>query len=662
MTFNRPALSLRWLVPLILAAVAVADIAATDLFLIPAMESRLEQRARLDLRNRTATLQGTLETFFHLGAVEGVRREIAAASAVPENRWLLVLDDHRAVVAASDLRWLNRPVEELALPIDPAMIAAVATSGGAAVTNPAPSLLLGYAGVGIGTQAAEIRSPRIGTVIIARDTAFLTAENRRMATRSIAVLSLLIAAATTVIGVVFHLLLTRRVERLLNFVRSLAAGNFAARSRIGGGDEIGALGTAFDAMAALLQDRIRQTEESERRFRELFDESPVALWEEDFSAVKATLDGLNLAADDDLDAYFDAHPEHVAACASRVTVTAVNAAAVRLHRAQSVDHLLGDLPKFFSAASLTAFRRELVAMVRGQTRLEMEGEVLTADGTPLTVLVLWNVPSGFEASFKRVLVSLIDVTENRKTARALGVRTAELERSNTDLEQFAYVASHDLREPLRMIGSYVALLKRRYHDKLDAEGLEFIAFASEGAARMDRLVQDLLEFSRVGRSGPPPALVPIKRVLDTVLDGLTVMIRESGAEIQIPADLPTLACREGDMARLFQNLIANAVKFRAKERPAVVTVGCQAEEDGWHFTVTDNGIGIEEVYFNRIFMIFQRLHPRGDYDGTGIGLAICKKIAEGHGGRIWATSQPGVGTTIHVMLRPLDLDHAERQK
>ncbi len=227
---------------------------------------------------------------------------------------------------------------------------------------------------------------------------------------------------------------------------------------------------------------------------------------------------------------------------------------------------------------------------------------------------------------------------------------AELERSNKELEQFAYVASHDLQEPLRMVSSYTQLLERRYGDKLDEKGRKFVDFAVDGAVRMQQLINDLLEFSRVSTRGKPMKPVDVNRVLDTVKINLSVAIRESDAVVTNDR-LPTVLADETQLVQLLQNLVGNAIKFRrAPPARPEVHVSAQVGETECVFTVRDNGIGIAPEYFERIFVIFQRLHAKGEYPGTGIGLAVCRRIVERHGGRIWVESAPGQGSTFYFAL------------
>jgi PAS domain S-box-containing protein len=227
-------------------------------------------------------------------------------------------------------------------------------------------------------------------------------------------------------------------------------------------------------------------------------------------------------------------------------------------------------------------------------------------------------------------------------------RTAELERSNHDLEQFAYVASHDLQEPLRAVGGYVKLLQHRFPKKLDAKALEYITGAAEGAERMQRLITDLLAFSRVGTQGGVLAPADLNALLRDALNNLQAGITGAGAMVTSDP-LPTLPVNAAQIAQLFQNLIGNAIKFRSEQVPKI-HVGVRKEEGRWVLWVRDNGIGIAPQYFERIFQIFQRLHTRKHYAGTGIGLAICKKIVERHGGSIWVESQPAQGSTFYFSI------------
>ncbi|TDC68004.1 HAMP domain-containing sensor histidine kinase [Actinomadura sp. GC306] len=218
--------------------------------------------------------------------------------------------------------------------------------------------------------------------------------------------------------------------------------------------------------------------------------------------------------------------------------------------------------------------------------------------------------------------------------RQLDEQTEELRRSNAELEQFAYVASHDLQEPLRKVASFCQMIERRYGDQLDERGQQYIAFAVDGAKRMQALINDLLSFSRVGRMSRPEEAVDLDEVARQALDNVATLREETGAEIEV-GDLPEVSGDRTQLTQLIQNLVGNALKFRREDVPPRIVIDAERTGDEWEFRCSDNGIGVEPRYADRIFLIFQRLHPRDEYAGTGIGLALCKKIVEYHGGRIW---------------------------
>jgi len=243
---------------------------------------------------------------------------------------------------------------------------------------------------------------------------------------------------------------------------------------------------------------------------------------------------------------------------------------------------------------------------------------------------------------------LTDISDRKLAQEALEIRAAELVRSNEELEQFAYLASHDMQEPVRVIGSFCDLLRLRYADKLDAEGLEFIDYAVDGARRMRSLIDDLLTYSRVGRSEIKLQPVPLTGVMGEVCDRLFSRIEEENATVTTD-ELPTV---RGDMTlltQLFQNLVGNAIKFHSDELPEV-KISAEKKDGNWVFSVADNGIGIDLKYEDRIFQMFQRLHNRTEFSGNGLGLALCKRVVERHGGDIWIAPTESPGTTIQFSI------------
>jgi signal transduction histidine kinase len=272
---------------------------------------------------------------------------------------------------------------------------------------------------------------------------------------------------------------------------------------------------------------------------------------------------------------------------------------------------------------------------------------------------IMRVAGDTEAMRRRIRAELAAVEEARvllaDKTEELAAQAEELVRSNADLEQFAYVASHDLQEPLRKVTSFCQLLQRRYAGQLDDRADQYIEFAVDGAKRMQALINDLLAFSRVGRTTEAFEKVDCDEILDRALRNLETIIEESSAEVVRSGPLPTV---EGDpslLGALFQNVVGNAIKFRGDAPPRVEISAC-AGDDEWSFRVADNGIGIDEAYAERVFVIFQRLHAKELYPGTGIGLALCKKIVEFHGGRIWIDTSVPVGTTVCWTL-PIPQEH-----
>jgi len=234
-----------------------------------------------------------------------------------------------------------------------------------------------------------------------------------------------------------------------------------------------------------------------------------------------------------------------------------------------------------------------------------------------------------------------NITERKKSEQ-------ELARSNAELEQFAYVASHDLQAPLSTIASYAQLLKERYKNKIDANGIKFIDKMIKGSVRMQCLIDDLLEYSRVSRKIKDFEHTDCNQILREACANLQLSIRKNQAEIQC-CNLPLIMADSYQIMQLFQNLIGNALKYRSEENP-VIKISVEGQESYWLFSVKDNGIGINSQYYERIFQIFQRLHTQEEYVGTGIGLAICQKIIERHSGRIWVESQVGIGSTFYFTI------------
>jgi PAS domain S-box-containing protein len=277
--------------------------------------------------------------------------------------------------------------------------------------------------------------------------------------------------------------------------------------------------------------------------------------------------------------------------------------------------------------------------------LSFELRCLRKDGS--SCWMAWNVRA--DMARKVLYCSARDLTDTREHATVVTKLLAELERSNSDLAQFAYVASHDLSEPLRMVSSYVQLLADRYQGQLDADADEFIAYAVDGAARMKVLIDDLLAYSRAGTGMLVRRRVDCAALVRSALADLDRVIVESGA-IVVVDELPVIEGDSGQLALLLQNLLSNALKFVAPDVPPKIRVSAARDIDAWCFTVEDNGIGIAEMHRDRIFLMFKRLHGRSEYPGTGIGLALCHKIITRLGGRIWLDGEAERGSAFHFTL------------
>jgi PAS domain S-box-containing protein len=252
-----------------------------------------------------------------------------------------------------------------------------------------------------------------------------------------------------------------------------------------------------------------------------------------------------------------------------------------------------------------------------------------------------------------VTAAIRDITERRKSEEQLVKTVWELKRSNDDLQQFAYVSSHDLQEPLRMVSSYTQLLAKRYKGRLDSDADQFIAFAVDGCNRMQGLIQDLLAYSRAGTNGKELCEVSSEKALQKALTNLRITIEQSAADVTHDS-LPAVRTDEAQLTQVFQNLVGNAIKYHGAEAPRVHVSATKNSSNEWTFSVRDNGLGIDPQYFERIFILFQRLHGRDEFEGTGIGLAICKKILERLGGRIWVESQPEKGSTFYFALPEIE--------
>jgi len=316
------------------------------------------------------------------------------------------------------------------------------------------------------------------------------------------------------------------------------------------------------------------------------------------------------------------------------------------------DELLGQkmtniIPEGFAERLIADALRSAEDALAQQIGTGIELNALRKDGSGFPIEMMLSPLKNADGIL--VTAAIRNITVRRKAEADLMEKVDELNRSNEELEQFAYIASHDLQEPLRMVASYTQLLARRYKGKLDSDADEFITFAVDGANRMQRLIQDLLAYSRVGTKGRDLADTASEAALKQAILNLSGAIQASGARVTYDS-LPFICADEMQLTQLFQNLIGNAIKYQKPGTPEIHVSAVSCGWQKWMFSVKDNGLGIEPQYFERIFGMFQRLHKREEFEGTGIGLAICKKIVERHGGTISIESQPGEGSTFHFVM------------
>jgi PAS domain S-box-containing protein len=322
----------------------------------------------------------------------------------------------------------------------------------------------------------------------------------------------------------------------------------------------------------------------------------------------------------------------------------------------SRDELVGQkvkniIPTGFAERLIADGNRSAAEALAQEIGSGMELSGRRKDGTEFPIEIMLSPLESAEGVL--VTAAIRDITERRKSEEHLVKTVGELKRSNDELQQFAYVSSHDLQEPLRMVSSYTQLLAKRYQGRLDSDADEFIAFAVDGCNRMQGLIQDLLAYSRAGTNGKKLCEVSSENALQKALANLRITIEQSATIVTHDA-LPAVTTDETQLTLVFQNLVGNAIKYHGAEAPRVHVSAARNGGNEWTFSVRDNGLGIDPQYFERIFILFQRLHGRDEFEGTGIGLAICKKILERLGGRIWVESQPKKGSTFYFALPEME--------
>jgi PAS domain S-box-containing protein len=386
-------------------------------------------------------------------------------------------------------------------------------------------------------------------------------------------------------------------------------------------DELQRTNAELMQMTIDLEDRVAQRTESEERFRNLAETASDAI----------------LSAD------------------SHGQIVYFNPAAERIFSYSSTEIIGQPLTLLMPERFYDPHRQGLDRFLRtGEARLigkTIEVAARRKNGSEFPIELALSSWKTREGTFFTAILS--DITERKQAEQHLVQMVVELKRSNDELQQFAYVASHDLQEPLRMVASYTQLLAHRYKGRLDTDADEFIGYAVDGSNRMQRLIQDLLAYSRAGTKGKALREISSENALKDALTDLRATIEESGAVVTHDS-LPAITMDGTLLAQVFQNLVGNAIKYRSAEAPHVHVSATENGGHEWIFSVRDNGLGIDPQYFERIFVLFQRLHGQTQFKGTGIGLAICKKMLERLGGRIWVESQPEKGSTFYFALPERD--------
>jgi PAS domain S-box-containing protein len=414
-----------------------------------------------------------------------------------------------------------------------------------------------------------------------------------------------------------------------------------------------------DALTGLLIHRNQR--ESEERYRMVFENSPVSIWEEDFSAVKNLFDDLKKQGVADIEAWFDRHPETVRHGAKAVKIVDVNRAAVALHGAADKEAIFAGLAQIFTLESLDTFRRILACLWNEGTELIADSVVKTLAGDRRDVSVYFSVCPGYEETLSKVVVSRIDITERKQAEEELALyrdhlealvqeRTVELEASSKELQDFTYSVSHDLRAPLRHIDGFMELLQEKTATDFDEKGRHYMGAISEAARKMGRLIDELLSFTRMGRHALSIRKVDLAELVRDILREFEPETAGRSIDWRI-GDLP-VASGDGAMLRTaLVSLISNALKFTHLRKTARIEIGSIAGQASEAVIfVRDNGVGFDMAYADKLFGVFQRLHREEEFEGTGIGLANVRRIIVRHGGRVWAEGKPDQGATFYFAL------------
>ncbi len=391
----------------------------------------------------------------------------------------------------------------------------------------------------------------------------------------------------------------------------------------------------------------RMLERSEAHYRHLFESAPVAIWNVDLSAVQTSLNKLDCATSQALDRHLLEHPLELARLYTKVRIRDVNDAAVRLYRERSRTDLLITWPNAIPREGMDAMRAICLAIYEGRGTLRVDTQGRMPSGARLDIALTVGAP-GEPPAWDRAVMLAEEITARKKAEEVALSHTAELARSNVELEQFAFDAAHDLMEPLAIVSRFAGLLHQRAAGSLEPTAAEWLGFIESEIARIREMVTKMLELSRLQSEQRPAEPVDCGVLLRELGESMHEALEASEATLRI-GPMPAVRGDGVQLARVFRNLLGNALKFRG-DAPPEIRIGARREGELWQIWVRDKGIGMDPADAREIFRPFRRLHPVDEYPGTGIGLAICARIVELHGGRIWAESKPGRGTTFRLML------------
>jgi len=535
---------------------------------------------------------------------------------------------------------------------------------------------------------------RVGSIWLRTD----TNEVRRQVTKSIIMLA--IAALTALaIGLAISLplqrSLTQPIGELARTAREVTrTQRYDLRAKINAKNELGDLTDAFNGVLEHIETQTAAMQLSQQQNKDLFESAPIALWEEDFSLVKADIDAWREAGTTDLQKHFETHPTLVDRCVTHVRVVKVNQMTLDTFKADTEIQLKASLGSLFTPESRDAFRAGIVAFANGNTVYECQAPNRMLDGQERQFVIRWSLPPSYATTWSRVLVSTIDITERKQAENEIHKlnneleqrvldRTAALQAANKELEAFSYSVSHDLRAPLRHLTGYSELLQKNKQANLDEKARRHLTYISKSAVRMGQLIDDLLAFSRAGRTELHKKSVNLDALVKEVIDGLSPDTQGRRILWEI-APLPQANADPVLLHAVLTNLFSNALKFTRTRDETVIEMGVMERgnnksletakdsaspqhsspplrgadpsgkeaplHDSITFFIRDNGVGFDMKYVDKLFGVFQRLHSMEQFEGTGIGLANVRRIIQRHGGLTWAKSVLNEGATFYFSL------------